>query len=342
MGPKRITGLLALATTLHATAVWAQSAEDTAAARALFAEARKLAAAGDFATACPKFEESQRLEPGVGTQFNLADCWEHIGRTASAWALFLEVANRTRLAGQVEREQVARRRAAALEPRLSTLTVTVEQQIEGLEIRRGEVIVGAAQVGVATPVDPGEQLIRATAPGYEPWSGRVDVPPDGGAEAVVVPRLVPAVADEPASPDAPGAAPPALSTPTRVAMPSAPSPPGQDAPSRTRLVGYGLLGLGAVGLGAGTYFGVVVKNRDGELADICPTGEGCTTAEVLRYGTVRDEAVAARAASYVAFGAGMAALGAGAVLTLWQSGSREARDIRLRVGARGVQVEGDW
>ena len=51
----------------------------------LFAEGGKLVADGDHTAACPKFEESFHLDPGIGTGFNLADCWEHIGRTASAF-----------------------------------------------------------------------------------------------------------------------------------------------------------------------------------------------------------------------------------------------------------------
>src|SRR5436189_3072489 len=98
---------------------------DAAGARVLFAEGRKLVDAGNYAAACPKFEDSFRLDPGVGTNFNLADCFERIGRTASAWARFLDVAAATKAAGQVERERVARWRAAALERRLTRMIVEV-------------------------------------------------------------------------------------------------------------------------------------------------------------------------------------------------------------------------
>jgi tetratricopeptide (TPR) repeat protein len=102
---------------LPARPALAQSS-DAAAARAMFEEGRKLVKAGKYAEACPKFEESLKLDRGVGTQFNLADCWERLGRTASAWALFLDVAAVTKAAGQADRERAARDRAAALEPKL--------------------------------------------------------------------------------------------------------------------------------------------------------------------------------------------------------------------------------
>ena len=65
----------------------AQAQSDSAAARALFAEGRNLMADERYAEACPKFEESLRLDHGMGTQFNLAHCWEKLGRTASAWSM---------------------------------------------------------------------------------------------------------------------------------------------------------------------------------------------------------------------------------------------------------------
>src|SRR5205807_91874 len=100
----------------------------------LFLEGRKLAAAGDYAAACPKFEDSYRLDPGIGTNFNLADCYEHRGLIASAWARFLDVAAATKAVGQSERERVARARAALLEPKLARLTLEVEGTEPGLSV----------------------------------------------------------------------------------------------------------------------------------------------------------------------------------------------------------------
>ena len=87
--------LVAIAFASGATAAEPTQA-DKVAARALFDEGRNLSAAGKYNEACVKLEESQRLDPGTGTMFNLADCYEHVGRTATAWSLYLEVASRMR------------------------------------------------------------------------------------------------------------------------------------------------------------------------------------------------------------------------------------------------------
>src|SRR6185436_4269196 len=104
---RRGASLVAAAILFQALPAAAQSSND-AAARALFAEGRKLSSEGKWQEACPKFEESLRLVPGAGTRFNLADCWEHIGRTASAWSGFLDVAAEAKAAGQADREKASR------------------------------------------------------------------------------------------------------------------------------------------------------------------------------------------------------------------------------------------
>src|SRR5262245_23511913 len=72
---------------------------DKAAAEALFNHAKQLVKEGKLSEACPKFEESLRLDPGIGTLLYLADCQEKAGKTASAWARFLEAAAAAKAAG---------------------------------------------------------------------------------------------------------------------------------------------------------------------------------------------------------------------------------------------------
>lgn len=182
------------------------NAEDRAAAQVLYDEARKLTTSGKYADACPKFEESQKLDPGFGTAFYLADCWQHIGRTASAWALYLDVAAQTKAAGQIDRSTLSKARAEALEPKLSRMSISVASPSAGIQVERDGVSVGKALWGTAVPVDPGEHKVRATAPGRKSWETTVVVAPDGASQSVAIPALEEAPEETPNGPILPAGA----------------------------------------------------------------------------------------------------------------------------------------
>src|SRR5512139_3095133 len=82
--------LLAVLVQASAVSAGQPSREDQAAAEALFLQGGKLKAQGKIEEACNKWAASQRLDPAVGTLLFLGDCYEALGRTASAWATFTE------------------------------------------------------------------------------------------------------------------------------------------------------------------------------------------------------------------------------------------------------------
>src|SRR6187399_3496669 len=151
---QRFAPILAAFIWFTAAARPAAAQSDSAAARALFSEGRELMAAEKYAEACPKFEESLRLDQGMGTQFNLAHCWEKLGRTASAWALFLDVAAAARAGNQPDRESAAKERASTLEPKLTRLRITFPEPAPEAKIFRDGQEVRQAAWGTAMPVDP--------------------------------------------------------------------------------------------------------------------------------------------------------------------------------------------
>ncbi len=266
----------------------AQPAQDEALGRALFTEARTLMNEGKYAEACPKLEEGQRVSPGVGMKFNLADCYEKVGRTASAWAAFLDAAASARLLGQAEREKAARDRAEVLERTLSKLKVEVpaESMVEGLEVTRDGTPVGRGAFGVEFPVDPGEHVVVAKAPGFTPWTGKARLGAESAKATLVVPKLV-AVAVQPVEPP-----------PRYVPLPPpAPVPP----PSRTMTyMGLTSLGLGVAGLGAGAIFGLLAASSKSDSDPLCPQPNLCSPDGVR----LRDQAIVRGNVSTIAFVAG--------------------------------------
>src|SRR5580704_9685893 len=172
------------------------------AAESLFEDARALVAAGKYAEACPKFADSQRLGPSVATLLNLANCWEKLNRTATAWAAYREAASAANAAGRKDYLATALKHADGLAPKLARLTVTVSQPAPGLQVKRDGVVVESAEWGTGIPVDIGSHSIEASAPGRKSWQVALDVAQDGAQAAVTVPALEEAPV-EPAAPAAP-------------------------------------------------------------------------------------------------------------------------------------------
>ncbi len=187
---------------LPSTAAQAQSGNDSAAAQALFDQAKQLLTDGHAAEACPKFEESQRLDPRSGTLINLASCYEQTGRLASAWTKYIEAATAAKAAGNSDRETGAREHAAALAPRLSKITITVApalKSVAGIEITRDGVVVREPEWDLALPCDTGEHEITAIAPGHSPFKTKVTVAGEGQTTTVSVPELTAVAARDPST-----------------------------------------------------------------------------------------------------------------------------------------------
>jgi hypothetical protein len=226
--------------------------------RSLFEAARHDMEAGNYAAAVPRLEEALHLDPqGSGIKFNLAECYEHVGRLASAWALYLDVANAERLANQVEREKLARERATAIAPRVPRLAVVVHSTDSGIAVMRDGEALASALWGTAVAVDPGPHSVSASAPGKVAWSHAASLG-EGEEVTVIVPQL------EPTPVIATGAV--AANAETKDAL---------GARRMLALVGAGA-GLAALGTGAG--FGLAsnseyaASNRDGhcnQSTNIC-------------------------------------------------------------------------
>lgn len=307
-----------------------KSGGNRAAAEALFNQGRALMTAGKFVEACPKFEASQQLDPGLGTMLNLAECYEKTGRTASAWAEYREAIPLARAAGSKARLDLATERAQALQERLSTLTIRAmsgEDLDPHLEVRRDGVALQAAELGSPIPVDPGEHVVEAVAPGKLPWSSKVQITGDAAKISVEIPKLQ--ASTEPAPPVTAVATPVVTTTPDN-------SPPPADKPSGSaqRTTGLVFGGVGVVGLGLGAFFGLQASSKWSDAKSKCTDYPyGCNTDGM----DLRSSAHSQATVSTVAFVAGGALLATGVVLYLTAPSKKESVALGFGPGSAFVQ-----
>ncbi|WP_394843495.1 tetratricopeptide repeat protein [Pendulispora brunnea] len=316
------------ATMFCASAASAQTGESQAAGRALFDEGIRLFERGRYEEACPKFEASLARYAGIGTRGKLAECYEKIGRTASAWALYREVAALAGRAGDSDRQALAEERSKALEPKLARITVTVAAggSVPGLVVKRNGVALVAGELGSAIAVDPGEVVIEASAPQRKAWSQRVPIQAARAAR-VEVPVLGPEEA----------AAPAIGQHPIEKDTGSPSSHYGWQRPA-----GLVVGGVGVATMLVGGYFGLSAKSTyDDALNGNCNDGtKTCNEAGLEDTDRAKDKALV----STILVGAGAAMTITGAVLFFTAPKRTSATALRVApdtgVGRVGVVLSG--
>jgi hypothetical protein len=321
-----------LGTTLSVAApAWSQTGADQARARALFDEGRRLITAGQVAEACPKFAESQRLDPtAIGVLLNLGDCNERLGKTATAWAAFSEAVVVARRNNDTAGAEEGARRAKLLEPKLARVTIQVPpaSRAPGLEVKWDGKPAGEGTWGTAVPVDPGEHTIEASAPGRKGWSGKVSVTAAGTTTAEV-PLLVEAPANNSAA--GPEAAPVPFWRPQRIA-------------------GTVIAGAGLVGFGVGAAFTAAMSSKYKDSLDHCQKNN-VNLCEPTGVSLRKDSIAAGNTATAIVISSGVV-LATGAVLFFTASLAKQpaSGQARPRVaavplvapGLGGVLFQGVW
>jgi hypothetical protein len=305
----RWTIAFAAAALLHAGQAAAQtSAQDQATARALFIEARQLMKAGRYPEACVKFESASRLFEGSGLLLNLGDCYEHLGRTASAWTEFGAAIAASERAGRADDAAEARRRQSALEPRLSRLRIRVKVDAPELVVRRDGSELARGAWGEAVPVDPGQHVVTAEWPEGVAWRGAAVVSEPGATVTVEVPELH----------RAPSPARPQLAPPTEPA-----AAPGYW--TGRRIAAASQTTLGALGMVAGGVIALVAKTKDA-TAETETTNRHADSISATNLGNVATVVV------------GVSAVVTAAGFVLWLT----APDARVQVGAAPLLVAGSF
>jgi hypothetical protein len=303
-------------------------AQQKAAAEALFDEGRQLLAQGQYENACRRFEQSQEIDPAVGILLYLGDCYERVGKLASAWAIFREAHSKASAAGQADRARIADERARKLSLNLSKLVLLVPQEdrTPGFELLLDGRAISSGLFGVPFPVDAGTHELTARAPGRKPWSIAVEVKPNADYRNVQIPVLAAGPAEPEAALVRPPPADPGLSVEQAVA------PPKMTHPGPDHTAAYILGGAGVVALGVGAVFGLRASDKDEESKADCPSN--CTSPEGA---DLNEQARSSALIANISYGVGAAALLTSAYLLFVagsgsESASRDAPGLALGAG----------
>jgi len=280
------------------------------AARALGQEGVKLADAGNCEDAIDRLSRAEKIFHAPTTLARLGECQVKVGKIVagtenlnrvvretigpSAPQAFRDAQDRAKVVLAEAKPRIAKLKVAVAAPADAKLVVTIDG--ENLPI---------ANLNMNRPVDPGEHVVEATAPGFLPAKGKVTLP-DGGVDSLALTLEI-----DPNAPKAPVVAPVAGGQG---------SGPG-DAPSkRDRTPAYVSLGIGGAGLVVGTVFGIVAMGKKSDLDDACPN-KVCPSA--AQQDTI-DSGKTMGTISTVGLVVGAVGIGAGVILLL-SGGSSSSR-----------------
>lgn len=229
-------------------------------AERLFREGRAAMEAGDPARACPKFAESEKLDPAPGTLLSLADCEERVRSFVKAREHYLLAASG--FPKKDARRTFAAGRAQALEKRVAHVTLRLPADAPAeATVRSGESVVARADLGTSLAIDPGDLVVKVSAPGRK--DSTLTVTLAEGETKEVACELGPL--DTPSASTAPAPLP--LVTAGDAAATGGPDP--------RRTVAYVLLGVGAASLIVGGVSGFLAVSKAGTVKDHCDASSQC-------------------------------------------------------------------
>lgn len=279
-----------------------------------FDEGRALVKAGRPSDAIPKFVASLTAEPSAVAALNLADCYERVGKLASAQQRFRQAESLSAAGGDTLRASEARKRAEALDVRVSTITVLPPPQGVTASVWIDGTPLPADAWGKPRAFDPGpHEVVLQTAEGRR--RTRIVSLSEEGTKVTVPFDL--------RSADAGGSTtPPANNEPAppREAKPA-------DAPqssSSLRTVAIVTGGVGIASLIAGGITGGLALGAKSDLEAVCATYPRCAPSQQSELEDIDSRGRTMATVSTITFIAGAALLTTGVVL--WFLSSPEASE----------------
>ncbi|MCX5742279.1 MAG: hypothetical protein NT062_07265 [Proteobacteria bacterium] len=294
MSLSRMVSLTVISTIAIATPALADNKAD-----ALFKKGKKLLDQKRYAEACEAFESSDKLDASIGTKLNAAKCFEDWGKLATSlrWYRAAEKA-----ATEAKDERLAKIHEHLVEvdgdtPRL-TLRTAKDADTSVVVLLDG----APAKLDETIEVDPGAHVVEYPTEGGAMKKKVVPVERGGASDVKLdLPKRRPGQVVPP-RPKPVGE--PVVTPPPKVEL---------DDPGKSRrILGYGLGGLGVVGVGVSTYLTLSARGdyRDA-LASHC--GGSSTNCDTQGLSITHDARTKANIATVV-FSAGLLAIAGGVVL----------------------------
>jgi len=317
-----LLALVCLGITLSTPALAEPSAADRATARALAREGFEALENDDFATAEDRFRRADELVHAPTLVVDHARALVGLGRLVEAherYSLVLREGVSPNAAWPWKRAYAdAQKEIEIIKQRLAWLTIQVQGPEQPLVTVDGKEIPLAA-IGVRRATDPGERLIRATAPGFYPKEETVTLAE--GEERSIELALEP-MPEEP-EPVAPATDPEPVAE-TRVV---------DQAPTTDNTLAYVALGVGGAGLLTWGITGALFLKDYSTLKDEC-VNNGCPSSSKStddRYETLG-------LVSGIAFGVGLAGAAAGITLLIMNDSDAETSAAASRKQSDAVRV----
>jgi hypothetical protein len=153
-----------LATAIGLAAMLASAASaraDSAKADEKFRLGKRLLAQKHYADACVAFEDSNRLDPGIGAELNVGHCYEEWGKFATAYRAY-EAAAQMAKSQRDSRLSKIKERMDALDPEVPRLTVSVPSGTDthGLVVTIDGDPLAVRDLGKEQRLDPGPHKIE--------------------------------------------------------------------------------------------------------------------------------------------------------------------------------------
>lgn len=232
----------------HAQPKWKLQQE----AKAAYGAGKKKMDAGDYAGALPDFLLADEKWPGAAPKYNIALCYDKLGKNAEAVAAYRAFIDSKPDAKYADRVIAAGKRIEELKANLEgTITLAITPaNVQGVAVK----IDGTAATGAEIKLSPGPHTVEVSAPGYQPVSQQVDVL---GGKTLSVPVML-------------QVAPP----PEPVEPPSS----GSSTANVLRIAGFVSLGVGVVGGVLTAVFGVQALGAKDDF-DAAPSNDLADDAE---------------------------------------------------------------